>query len=456
MISFAYRARYALGVSALALGPALVVGCNTRDQLLAPENPGVISPTAINSPAAADAVRSGALVRLKVVTGGGESFWLWGGLLTDEWKSSDTFSQRNETDQRSVQTSNANITTAYNALQQARGFARDAINALTVYEPTPTSNIGQMYFAIGFEELTLADNFCNGTPVSYTVNGNPVYSAPLKNTDVYTLASAHLDTALTLTTATDAATVAVRQEALIAKARVLVNLGQYAAAAALVPVTAVPTSYQSLLTFDLTTGDNGIWNLNASAGRYTVSDSIDAVGIIQNAIPFASTNDPRVPTLRLTSPKPFDGSTPLFAQEIWQRDDPIPLVSGIDARLIEAEARLNAPDIPGMMAILNALRTTSQTIGVYKVPVMAALPTPATQAAAVALFFREAAYWTFGRGQRLPNLRRMVRAYGLTQLQVFPQGAFLKGGSYGPDVNFPVPDAELTNPNFHGCLDRNA
>ena len=33
------------------------------------------------------------------------------------------------------------------------------------------------------------------------------------------------------------------------------------------------------------------------------------------------------------------------------------MVSGIDARLIEAEAKLNANDIAGMMTILNALRT---------------------------------------------------------------------------------------------------
>ena len=39
----------------------------------------------------------------------GDSPWMFAGLLTDEWKSSDTFSQRNETDQRSVQDNNANL-----------------------------------------------------------------------------------------------------------------------------------------------------------------------------------------------------------------------------------------------------------------------------------------------------------------------------------------------------------
>ena len=38
---------------------------------------------------------------------------------------------------------------------------------------------------------------------------------------------------------------------------------------------------------------------------------------------------------------------------------------------------------------------------------------------------------------------------------VFPTGAYHKGGSYGGDVNFPIPIEEENNPNGAGCLDRN-
>jgi hypothetical protein len=39
---------------------------------------------------------------------------------------------------------------------------------------------------------------------------------------------------------------------------------------------------------------------------------------------------------------------------------------------------------------------------------------------------------------------------------VFPNGAYHKGGSYGPDVNLPIPIEEQNNPNVPaGCLDRN-
>ena len=87
----------------------------------------------------------------------------------------------------------------------------------------------------------------------------------------------------------------------------------------------------------------------------------------QNAMPFASANDPRVPVLVGSKPADLsaeDGLTPFFLQQIWKnRDDPVPMVSGIDARLVEAEARLNASDIAGMMTILNALRAAPPTIG---------------------------------------------------------------------------------------------
>jgi hypothetical protein len=399
------------------------------------------------------------LGQLKNRTAGGESVWLFGGLLADEWKSSDTFTQRNETDQRSIQTSNANVAGAYNTLQQSRGFTRTAIDKSLVYTPDAKGDIGEMFFTLGFEELSLAENFCNGIPLNYTVNGLPVYGKPLTNDSIFKIALTHFDSALTFSSGSDAKSVIVKQAASIGKARVLVDLGQYAAAAPLVSVANVATSYQYLLTFDQTTGDNNIWSLNNSAGRYTVSDSVDNItGTIPNALPFFSAKDPRVPTASPSSPKPFDAVTPLRTQQIWAgRSDAVPLVSGIDARLIEAEARLQVADYAGMTSILNALRTTSQTIGPLKVAALPALATtPAAKDAAVSLFFREKAFWVFGRGQRLSDLRRLIRQYGRTQDQVFPTGAFHKGGNFGADVNLPVPDAELTNPNFKGCLDRKA
>ena len=64
------------------------------------------------------------------------------------------------------------------------------------------------------------------------------------------------------------------------------------------------------------------------------------------------------------------------------------------------------------------------------------------------------------RGQRLSDLRRLVRQYGRTQDKVFPSGNFARNqtpsGQYGTQVAFPVQNTELTNPFFKGCLDTNA
>ena len=453
-----YRARIGAAVGIVLLGAA----CSSfTDELLEPQQPGIIGPEATESATAADALRKGALSRLRLATVGGESVWLLAGLMTDEWKSGDTFSQRNETDQRVIQTNNGNVSGMYVALQRARGGAYDALASLRTFMPDTTSKQAQMYWVMGTVELGLAENFCSGVPYGYLVDGVPTYTNPLTSAQGYTLAMTHLDSALALATASDTFTVSVRNAIQLTRARTFVNMGgaaNFASAAA--AAATVPTTYQYLQTFSLTTADNAVWSLNNSAKRWVVGDSFDTGGLIQNAIPFASANDPRVPktgtTLNSSLLKAFDTNTWFVQQTIFGRSDPVPLATGIDARLIEAEAKLQAQDISGMMTILNALRTTSQKIGVYVVPVMVPLATPASQTAAVDLYFREKAFWAFSRGQRLSDMRRLIRQYGRSQATVFPSGQFFKGGTYGTDVNFPVTVDETPNSNWKGCIDRSA
>ena len=455
----------------LAAAGLLVLGaCDVQDTFLEPQNPGLIDPSAVSNPSAAAALRIGALGSFKTATGGGESMWRWGGMLTDEFKSSDTFTQRNETDQRSIQTNNGTWSPIYAQAQQTRGFLRDAIEKMTEFNPDQKVQIGELFMSLAFLEMQMAEDLCNGIPMGLARNGvvdytDPSYK-PKTNQEVFAIALAHADSAIALAAGDSAAAVAVRNASLITKARIMVNMGQFSAAAALVPTSAVPSSYQYAETFSQPTTDNGVWSFNNSAGRYTVGDSFDIVGgktnIIKNALPFVSANDPRVPTRAGTSfsPRisPFDGSTPLYVQQMWpNRGDAVPLVSGVDARLIEAEARLNANDFTGMMTILNALRAAPPRNGAYQPTAMAALPVPPNKDAAVSLFFREKAFWTFGRGQRLGDLRRLIRQYNRTQDNVFPTGLFHKNNvNYLTDVNLPVTDTEKTNPNFTGCIDRNA
>ncbi|HEY5061485.1 MAG TPA: hypothetical protein VII52_08100 [Gemmatimonadaceae bacterium] len=460
------RTRWTLGAFAAA---AALAACNVKHDLLDPQNPGLIDPSAVGTPTAALALRVGALSRYKQLTNasGNEALWEYSGTLADEYKNSDFLTDRVVIDQRQIDPNNGIVsgqTAMYSTVTQSRGFMRDAISAMQTFLPDSTGLRAEVWAELGFFEMSLADNFCNGIPLGHTINGVQTFGTPLTGAQVYDSASAHLDTALALSTATDAGTVAIHDAALIIKARILVAKGQYAAAAAI--TGPVPTAYQYTVTFSPTGGgQNGVWNLVNSIARVTVGDSVDVINgaptTIPNALPFASANDPRVPTQSGATATPIvgaeDQSTPVFLNLLVKNQfDPIVIASGIDARLVEAEARLNANDIPGMMAILNALRAAKPTIGIVAIPALAPLATPADQSSATSLFFREKAFWTFGRGQRLQDMRRLIRQYKRTDAQVFPTGPYFKGGSYGTDENFPVPSSEQVNPNFSACLDRNA
>ena len=162
-------------------------------------------------------------------------------LLTDVWKSTDTFLERNETDQRRIQSSNGVWASAYLMAQRVRGYARDAIKPLATTEPSQPAEQGEMWFLIGFAETQLNQDFCNGVPFGITVNGVPQYVAGISNKDGFNLAITHLDSALALSGGTDSTAARTKNAALIAKAMTLVDLGQFSQAAAL--VASVPTTF---------------------------------------------------------------------------------------------------------------------------------------------------------------------------------------------------------------------
>src|SRR5215467_2675366 len=443
---------------------ALLAGCDhVKNQLLQPQNPGIVDPGSVSNAtlAGALALRVGALGRYTQLENG-EVLWEYAGVLTDEFSNADFNTDRINVDQRQT---DPLVQWGYNGVTQSRGFVRDAIRALKQYAPDSTALISELYTELAFFEMTLADNFCNGIPLGHTIGIVETNGAPLTTQQVYDSASAHLDTAIALANGTDAGSIYVLRAAQVLKARVLVDKGQFAQAITF--VANVPTTYIYDLTLSSSTSANGHWTLNNSVARVSVGDSFYVQGgqsiTIKNALPFASANDPRVPVALGSSLSPKvaaeDGiTTPLWLGQLWKNQyDPMTLISGVDARLYEAEAKLQANDIPGMMTILNALRTSSPLIAATRIPVMPTIATtPATRDAATDLLFREKAFWTFGRGQRLPDLRRLVRQYNRTDDKVFPTGTYFKGGNYGTDENFPVPSSEQTNPLFHGCLDRKA
>jgi hypothetical protein len=178
--------------------------------------------------------------------------------------------------------------------------------------------------------------------------------------------------------------------------------------------------------------------------------------LVANAIPFSSAKDPRLPVTIPTSGaiNGQDGLTYTRTTTMWQQLTPVDVVNGIDARMIEAEVALKAGNVTSWLAIHNALRAAPPKLGEIQPTAMPALVDPGTTEGRVSLHFREKAFWTFGRGQRLGDMRRLIKQYGRTEANTFPQGVHYKGGSYGKDVNLPVVTDERNNPNFKGCTDR--
>lgn len=455
---FLGRRSRALSAAAAALALSLSACQTANDRLLGVTDPDIISPSDIVNADGAVALANGTIGTFRSITGGGESTWLFGGLLADEWSTSSTFIQNDETDQRVIQDFNSSITGMLRQLYRTRTRANEAIVALNKYSPSSRALLAEMYLARGFAELQLGSDFCNGIPLGNVYAEDPKFETPKSTQVVFQYAAASLDTALALANGTDAQSVLMNRAIRVARGRVHLALGEFTQAAAV--VAAVPTTFAYQHSFSLNTSTNTIWGQGISSRRYSVGDSVEgnARNIrVANAIPFASARDPRLPVTIPTSGaiNGQDGQTYARTTTMWGQLTPVDVANGIDARMIEAEAALRAGNVTQWLAIHNALRATPPKLGEIQPPAMPALTDPGSEAARVNAHFREKAFWTFSRGQRLGDMRRLIKQYGRTEPTVFPQGVHYKGGNYGKDVNLPVVQAETNNPEFKGCTDRN-
>jgi hypothetical protein len=440
-----------------------VQGCDVNQELLAVRDPDLIDPADLNTPEGAEGLRVGALARWRDATGGDntngeESTWLLGGLLADEWGTASTFVQNDELDTRRVKINNSSVTQSFRDLQRIRTAVNQAIPLMREWRPTETLKVAELFLARGQAEMQLASDFCSGIPLSDGTGIDPIFGEPLTTDSVFRTAIASFDSGLAIATGTDNASVRINRALRIGKARSLVALQRYDEAATL--VANIPTTYSYDHTFAAVSGSNALWGQARSGRRYNVGDNIEgnARNIpVANNLNFFSARDPRVPanftiTIRNNRPdttRSQDGNTLSRTTTIWDRETPVAVFNGIDARLVEAEAAYQRGDIPGMLAILNALRATPPPLGTVQPAAMPALTDPGTPEARVDLLFREKAFWTFGRGQRLGDMRRLMRApYNRSAVNTFPEGSHYRGGTYGTDVNLPVPQQEENNPNF--------
>jgi hypothetical protein len=388
------------------------------------------------------------------------------GSFTDELGNSETFPTRKEYDQRGpIDLKNGTLLAVFRNLHQARRSAERAAAALKEFSATPATDtrIAETYSLAGFTYIAMGENYCSGVPVSEAeIDGSLTFGDPLTTTDLFTRAIERFDSALAYP-----ASATVTNLAKIGKARAQLDLNQTAAAATTVAGIATTFSYNLTHTIALGRQQNGHFVFINQNERFSVAN-LDG----GNGLNFRTANDPRVPWARIPATDVgFDNATPQYDQGKYASETaPTPIATGVEARLIEAEAAHKAnPNDPAWLNTLNTLRATSGlTPTVFPAGFPAAFPAlqpladPGTTAGRQDLLFRERAFWMYLSGHRLGDLRRLVRQYGRSANAVFPGGGGAqyvidgnpKGGVFGSEVNLPVPFDEINNPHFTQCINR--
>jgi hypothetical protein len=417
--------------------------CSSLTDVSAPD---VIEPGELDNPAGAETLRLGAISRFATGFAGAGSNLAQntaGGLMADELSSA-TVGSIVSVDQRTQPDPEPGIYYPYATLQQAHVNSLQAIGVLQRISPSRRSAIGELFALVGYTEDFFGEDLCSGIPISPIVDGAPTFGDPLSTSELLTRSVANFDSARMY----GADSARILNLASIGKGRALLNQGAFSEAAA--AVSAVPTAYIYKTDHSASVQPNSFYTIVNSLKMFTVADREG-----QNGLPFVSAADPRVPTQALG--KGSDQVTNLFGLTRYNSAAAsVTLASGLEARLIEAEAALQNGSSAQFLDILNALRADPNVRAQYAIPpgALGPLAQPATNAERVDLLFSERAFWLFGTGHRHGDLRRLVRQYSRPSESVFPTGPYKQGQIYGPQVTFTPDGGELNNPRYQRCENR--
>jgi len=434
--------------------------------------PDISDPAIVHTPEGAVAAYYGTIDRFRGAFGGDPTTLGvvgFSGVLTDELQSNGTaINSQHIADLRLLaegEESREELNDPYGSLQLVRGQASQAIGLLTRYAADKKDLIGHTYTLVGYAEVFLAELYCSGIPLStLDFDGDFTYHPGSTTEQVLEHALAKFDSASALLT-DSTRFVHLTQ---LGRARALLGLGRFQEAAA--AVAGVPDQFRYDIEFSANMRSFLSTNPSALIWSYTMADR---QGL--NGLDFRSSGDPRTPTAFLGISTVTGVAIYHPAKYAQDGSTPIVLASGLEARLIEAEAALRE-DRAEWLDILNALRTdgnytttpnpndpaqldTLWHAGIGGVAGLAPLTDPGSFDARVDLLFRERAFWLFLTGQRQGDLRRLIRFYGRSQNQVYPIGghAAIPGASFGTDTDIPVPMAErVSNPKYTGCISRGA
>lgn len=456
VISFGGRpVRWGAVLGVISLSTA---GCDTKE-ILNVYDPAVATPASLTTEGAIPTVYYGSIGDFAAAWNGNgltDAFVPTSGLLADEFRSSDTFTTRNDADRRTqAAPANGNLSdNSYVSLHRARRSLEVGAALITKFKTAADPRVTELTALAGYTYLVFGEGFCGNVPVPPTARAEEIVpAAGIGTVALLDTSIARFNTAIAAAGATPSATALPNvQLARVGLGRALLDEAKYTEAAA--AVASVPTSfvYKIFYSSNTTREQNSLWNLNGSNNRYTMADTEGT-----NGINYRSANDPRIPWKRLGNG--FDNTSIVYQQLLQPTADAdVPLADGVEARLIQAEALLNAGNAT-WLDTLNALRAnyanleaaryadfaTVSTTDSVTATTLDPLTDPGTAAARVNLLFRERAFWLYATGHRLGDMRRLIRNYGRTATAVFPVGTSPKNGVFGNDVNLAISFGERNN-----------
>lgn len=457
-----------VAAAALLLGVAVGTTACDVDSLLEVEDRDIVQPDVITDPATISVAINGAIGNFQGAWGGFDTYAVMVGLFTDELHSTGTFPTRTATDRRRHQPLASGNTTdaAYNNLQFARRALSETAEMVAAHEDygEASATYARLKALEGYTLIGLGEGFCSAVPLSNfdLETAEETYGAPQTSRQILDEAIERFDASLT-----GGHDGVYNDLASIGKARALLDQGHYAEAAA--QVADVPTDYVYFVSRSESGGSNAFFDLQGN-GRYALSDMEGTGG---NTMPFRSmgveyennqtgaevvdAGDGRSPWWEDPNGG-FDASYDLYRTLLYNDvNDDIPLASGVEARLIEAEAALHASGPAAATAILNDLRADAVNLmEVLHEWTMADglddLPTATSFDEGAEQVFQERAMWLLLTGHRQGDLRRQIYLpeYSATSDDdVYPTGGYHKGGdNYGDAVVFPLDFDEENNPEF--------
>ena len=404
-----------------ALMTTTTVAC---DKLLEVDNPAAVPVEALDNPALMQALEAAAIQSFQCAF---QQYVGTAGVLSGEYWVSSNFVDSHPWEWRGIVQikgtggscpNNRNATSLgfYTPMQQAQFQLDDLFERASAFTDQEVPNRPRMLAEAraysGYAHTILGETMCE-----MALDGGP----KMTSQEVWAVAEERFSEAITLATALGTGTdaVSLRNMATAGRARVRLDMGKLAEAAA--DARLVPAGFvrNAEYTNSSAVRENRIFNMTVTNRYISVTPSYQNLTV--NGAP-----DPRVPAVNANQ-LGQDGVTPYWRQtKVTAVNSPLPIASYKEAQLILAEA---SSDQTEKLAALNRVRA------LYGIAPLSGTVTDD-------IIIEERRRALFSEGQRYTDMLRKDLP--------FQTGTNRKGQTYSDLTCIPLPDVEtLNNPNFN-------